>query len=87
MAGWLNANVPSRQRMKPQGAASRALFLLDRLNVSGYIVQPDVAKVTIFFNLMKDRPPNRHFPRSVGKDDVFAGNDSLHMPGGNRASR
>lgn len=32
--------------MLPQAADMRALFLLNCLNVPGYIVQPDVAKVT-----------------------------------------
>jgi hypothetical protein len=60
--------------------------LLERVQVSRYILKPDVSQVLIIFDLVKDWTPDRHLPRTVSRGKVVSGNDGAHPFGRKRTT-
>ena len=56
----------------------QTLLLLDRAQIFRHILQPDVAKVPIIIDLVEDRTPDRHLPRTMGGRDIVSGDHAAH---------
>src|SRR5262245_57704958 len=52
-------------------------LLLDRLEIVRQILQADLAVVTVFLYLMKNRAPDRHLARAVCGNAFISGDDLL----------
>ena len=53
----------------------RRLLLLDRLQVRDQVLQANPAEILVFFDLVKNRAPDGHFARAMGRQErIVAGN-------------
>src|SRR5690242_2297273 len=81
--GERKSMIPLRRVKLSRGPG--CLFLLDGFQILGKVLQPDVSKILVRLDLMKDGPPNGHFSRAVRLHNFIAGNGTAYARGGKSA--
>jgi len=86
-AAWSSQESPLVPESPSFGFASmRRLFPLDRFQVLHQALQPDISKILIRLDLVKDGTPDGHFPRAMRCQYVFSWNGLAHTRGGKLSS-
>jgi len=59
----LKSNIGTRKKCS---TCLGRLFLLNGLQILYQVLQAHISKILIVFDLVKNRAPHRHFPRTMG---------------------